>query len=235
MTTVQGQLLEMLETVADGLGGELRAQMVFVGGCTTALFITDPMTLEDVRATDDVDLIVDLTGRADWAVLQDALFRKGFTVSPDDEVICRMRLGDLKVDFMPDDPAILGFSNRWYEMGINTAENHALRDDLEINVLTPPLFLATKLEAYLGRGNDDPIGSHDLEDVLIVVDGREELVGEVSEADADVKIFIAEQLHTLSGHYDYDSFVDGNIRGPDGRAEIVRDRLAALAAYHDAH
>jgi hypothetical protein len=118
MTTVRGQLLQMLETVAKALGGELRERLVFVGGCTTALFITDEITLEDVRATDDVDLIVDLAGFAEWAKLQDQLRQKGFAESQDDAVVCRMRLGDLKVDFMPDDADILGFSNRWYAKGI---------------------------------------------------------------------------------------------------------------------
>ncbi|MFC3530398.1 hypothetical protein ACFOMH_19700 [Paracoccus mangrovi] len=60
--TVQGQLLYMLETVAEAIGDDLRDRLVFVGGCTTALFITDPITLEDVRLTNDVDLIVDLAG-----------------------------------------------------------------------------------------------------------------------------------------------------------------------------
>ncbi|MGY3362930.1 hypothetical protein ACVWZL_000055 [Bradyrhizobium sp. GM2.4] len=95
------------------MGDELRERLVFVGGCTTALFITDEIVLEGVRATDDVDLIVDLVGHAQWAQLQDQLRQKGFVESPEDEVICRMRLGDLKVDFMPDDESILGFSNRW--------------------------------------------------------------------------------------------------------------------------
>ncbi len=58
--TVQGQLLYMLETVAEAIGDDLRDRLVFVGGCTTALFITDPITMEDVRLTNDVDLIVDL-------------------------------------------------------------------------------------------------------------------------------------------------------------------------------
>src|SRR5690606_12256145 len=103
MTTVKGQLLHMLETVAEALGHDLRERLVFVGGCTTATFITDDIVLESVRATDDVDLIVDLVGQTQWARLQDELRRRGFTESPEDEVICRMRLGDLKVDFMPDD------------------------------------------------------------------------------------------------------------------------------------
>lgn len=74
--------------------------------------------------------------------------------SPEDEVICRMRLGELKVDFMPDDESILGFSSRWYAKGIGIAVTCPLDEALNIKRLTPELFVATKLEAYLGRGND---------------------------------------------------------------------------------
>ena len=73
MTAVQGQLLHMLEIVAEAIGDDLRGRLVFVGGCTTALFVTDPIALEDVRATDDVDLIVDLAGYGEWARLQEQL------------------------------------------------------------------------------------------------------------------------------------------------------------------
>lgn len=219
----------MLEAVADALGDDLRERLVFVGGCTTALFITDPITLEDVRATDDVDLIVDLAGRVEWAALQETLRERGFLDRPDNEVICRMWLGGLQVDFMPDDEDILGFGNRWYAQGIETAVKAPLTGTLEIKLLTPPLFLATKLEAYRGRGDDDPIMSRDLEDVLLVVDGREELVAEVQEADEGIRIFIANEIRALQKHLDFDNFVEGNIRGPEGRVDIVRARLDALA------
>lgn len=233
MTTVRGQLLQMLQTVAEALGDDLRERLVFVGGCTTALFITDEVTLEDVRATDDVDLIVDLTGYAEWAQMQEQLRQKGFSESQQDNVICRMRLGDLKVDFMPDDAEILGFSNRWYAKGIETAVTSALTDDLEIKTLTPELFVATKLEAYLGRGGGNLLGSHDLEDILILVDGREEIVGEVQAADDDVRQFIAEQFTALLAEDDFDHFIEGNIRGPDGRVDIVRRRFEAIANSGD--
>jgi hypothetical protein len=120
----------MLKTVALALGDEFLVRLVFVVGCTTALFITDEVTLEDVRATDD--LIVDLTGYAAWAQLREQLRQKGFAESEQDAVICRMRFGDLKVDFMRDDAAILGFSNRWYALGIETAVTTALTDGLAI-------------------------------------------------------------------------------------------------------
>ncbi|QOZ07510.1 hypothetical protein [Bradyrhizobium sp. CCBAU 51765] len=229
MTSVKGQLLVMLETVATALGDDLRERLVFVGGCTTALFITDEITLEGVRATDDVDLIVDLVGRAEWAQLQEQLRQKGFAESAEDDVICRMRLGDLKVDFMPDDESILGFSNRWYAKGIATAVNHVLTDTITIKCLTPELFVATKLEAYLGRGNNDLLGSRDMEDILLVVDGREELVAEIKAADKDVRGYIAEQFKALLKHDDFEHFLAGNIKGPEGRVDLVRERFLAIS------
>lgn len=227
--TVQGQLLYMLETVAEAIGDDLRERLVFVGGCTTALLITDPITLADVRLTNDVDLIVDLAGYGEWVVLQQKLNSKGFTTSSQDEVLCRMRFGELIVDFMPDDEKILGFSNRWYAQGIETAVSHQLTDEMEIKHLTAPLFVATKLEAFRGRGDDDPLGSHDLEDILIVVDGREQLLVEVQGANEDVRSFIASELRELKKHPDFYNFLQGNIQGPDGRVEIVEDRIDALA------
>ena len=227
--SVQGELLAMLETVAEALGDDLCQQMVFVGGCSTAVLITDEITLQEVRATDDVDLIVGLAGTARWMQLQAVLSDKGFTVSGDDDVICRMRLGKLKVDFMPDDPNILGFSNRWYKEGINTAIKYVLPSGRVIKHLTPPLFLATKLEAYGGRGQNDPLGSHDLEDIINVVDGRPALMDEVQAASDEVRIYLSQQFQTLLRHTDFESFLHGNIRGPDGRVEIVHRRVKTLA------
>lgn len=81
--TVHGQLRLMLETVAKALGPELGNRLVFVGGCTTALFITDPVTLEDVRATDDVDLIMDILSHGNWIELQESLSERGFLAGRD--------------------------------------------------------------------------------------------------------------------------------------------------------
>lgn len=227
--TSREQLLRMLEVVAEALGPELREQLVFVGGCTTLLFITDAVTLEDVRATDDVDLIVDLAGYPAWVRLQQALAEKGFRHSPQDAVNCRMRLGELKVDFMPDDEQILGYTNRWYRRGLETAQICRLTDHLTIRRLSPPLFLATKLEAYRGRGEGDPLTSRDVEDILLLADGRAEIVGEVLAAEDEVRRFIADELALLLGSRDYEAVLQGNVRGPEGRADIVHERLLALS------
>lgn len=227
--TIQGQLLTMLRTVAVALGDDLRARLVFVGGCTTALFITDAVTLEGVRATDDVDLIVDLAGYPAWTNLQNQLRDKGFVEAADEAVICRMKLGELTVDFMPDDEAILGFGNRWYARGIETAETYALQDGPEIRVLTPPLFIATKLEAYRGRGKGDLFTSRDAEDILLVVDGRDTLAAEIAQADDAVQDYIAAEFRALLADPNLEDFLDGNIRGPAGRAALVRSRYVTIS------
>tara|TARA_R110000850_G_C9904624_1_gene460097 strand:- start:952 stop:1215 length:264 start_codon:yes stop_codon:yes gene_type:complete len=81
----------MLEAVAAALGDDLRARLLFVGGCSTALLISDDNILQDIRATDDVDLIVDLAGRVQWYQLVDMLQDRGFTISADEGPTCRRR------------------------------------------------------------------------------------------------------------------------------------------------
>ena len=211
------------------MGPILRERLVFVGGCTTVLFLTDKPALRTLRATEDVDLIVDLAGYSDWTELKARLHERGFSEAHDDTVICRMLLGGLKVDFMPDDDKILGFSNRWYAKGIATAVPCALTETLNVRRLAPELFIATKLEAYLGRGGPDLFASRDLEDILTVMEGRPEIVEEVRRAETDVRQFIAEQFRLLLGMDDFDYFVHGNVRGSADRVDAVHDRFIALS------
>lgn len=70
------QNIQMLEVVAKALGEDLCQEVAFVGGCTTALLLTDEFTREDVRYTDDVDLVVHLTGYAQWQTLVTQLKQK---------------------------------------------------------------------------------------------------------------------------------------------------------------
>ncbi len=80
-STLQAMLLE----VATALGPDLRRQMTFVGGCTTGLLLTDAFTREQVRSTDDVDLIVHVMGPIGFARLQETLGTRGFRVSPQED------------------------------------------------------------------------------------------------------------------------------------------------------
>ncbi|MGP0011532.1 MULTISPECIES: hypothetical protein [Pseudomonas] len=229
MSEQQKALLEMLDVVAQALGEELCQQVAFVGGCTTALLVTDEVTLEDLRFTDDVDLVVQLAGYAGWPRLMEQLRSRGFMESPLDDVNCRMRLGELKVDFMPSDKAILGYSNRWFDEGFQHARLHRLPSGAQIRVFAPPYFLGTKFEAYKGRGGGDTLNSKDIEDIVNLVDGREELVAEVSNAALPLKQYLSEHMTELINNRDFSYVVQSAARGDRGREAIIFGRLKQMA------
>jgi len=222
------QNIEMLEVVAKALGEDLCKEVAFVGGCTTALMLTDEFSLEEVRYTDDVDLVVHLTGYAQWQQLVEQLKQKGFKQSQQDEVICRMRLGELKVDFMPADAEtadLLGCNNRWFKDGLASAQWHELPSGRRIRLFSPPYFLGSKLEAYAGRGAQNPLGSQDLEDILNLVNGREELANEVASTAPELRSYLSQTLAELLGNNDFGYLVQDAAHGDSEREQIIWQRL----------
>jgi predicted nucleotidyltransferase len=221
----------MLRRVARALGSDLLDQVAFVGGCTTGLLLTDEFTRERVRSTHDVDLVISVLSYVDWQRFKEALKKKGFQEpsSMDEEMpICAMKLGELRVDLMPDHGTVLGFSNRWYPLALKTAEPISLDEDLSIHVVTPPLFAATKLEAYKGRGEGDPLSSHDIEDILNLVDGRPELLAEVQATDERLQTYIAAELNELLRQDEFGYAVQSQAGDPD-REALLFERLEILA------
>lgn len=106
----------------------------------------------------------------------------------------------MQLDLVPLDEKILGFANRWYKPGFEAAATATLPSGLVLRLLSAPYFMATKLEAFKDRGNNDVYLSHDLEDVITVVDGREELIGELRSAPPDVRDFVAKTLRGILRH-----------------------------------
>lgn len=221
-------MMDMLLPVAEALGEELLPHVAFVGGTTTALLVTDLVTRQAVRFTEDVDLILSVDSKAHWYHLQEQLRARGFKESMEESLTCRMLLNGLKVDFMPDDASILGFSNRWYKEARATAQPYALTDTITINLLTPAYFIATKLEAYQGRGNNAPMSSHDLEDIINLVDGRPTLGEEIKQSNEAVRHYIAEAFSALLQHPDFDYAVQGNLQNTN-RTELLFNRWEAIS------
>lgn len=123
---------------------------------------------------------------------------------------------------------MLGFSNRWYGEAVATALWVQLADALAIRVVSAPAFLATKLEAFLSRGKGDFLSSHDLEDVLNVIDGRDELIGELQHASTPLQTFVAETFAGLLVKPDLINCLPGLVADAD-RAGVVRERLEQMA------
>ena len=188
--------LELLMNAAELLK-PLLDELVFVGGCVAALLITD-RAAGNIRPTYDVDAIAAIASRADYITFSERLHELGFTEDTrEDAPICRWRNGETILDVMPLDEKILGFSNRWYKPAMEYAEEYELKLDLRIRVVSAPYFCATKFDAFRGRGKSDYFSSHDLEDLIAVIDGRRQIVDELRSAPEDVRTYVASEISRL--------------------------------------
>lgn len=223
-----------LEVAADVLGPILD-EVVFVGGATVHLWLTEPGA-PPARATEDVDVICEVASRAEYYRLGEKLRERGLQEAVDEPVLCRWRSSEprLILDVMPTDPDILGFSNPWYEEAVSTAATIALESGAEIRAATPVVLVATKLCAWKGRGRGDLLRSLDVHDVLTLVDGRPALMDEIRDASPAVRTYIKEELRDLRAESYFDYAVDGATAsyGPVGaeRARLLRDRIGKLLA-----
>jgi predicted nucleotidyltransferase len=205
-------------------------QIAFVGGCVIGLLLTD-RAAAPVRPTLDVDAIVAIASYAEFTLLENRLRELGFREShAEGSPICRWLHGDLILDLMPTDTSILGFSNRWYGRALDNAKSVTL-GEYEARVITAPYFLATKLEAFHGRGKNDFRMSHDLEDIVTIVDGRVEVVGEVRSSATDLRDYLREEFRALLSNPDFLEALSGHLL-PDAasqqRIRLVMKRMQQL-------
>ena len=218
--------LRMLEIVARKLGS-LSDEVVYLGGCTTALFINDPLSL-DVRPTLDVDCIIDVISLGQYYNFENKLKERGFTRSMNNDVICRWHFDDIILDIMPTDEKILGWGNHWYKEAIEHAVTHHIADDLTIKSVTAPYFLATKIEAFKSRGNNDFFGSHDFEDIITVIAGRVDIASEVAATSDKLRMHLRSVFSEMLKSDQFALALPGHVSdGPVTmqRVQLVIDRM----------
>lgn len=192
--------LAMLRDVARRLE-PLLPRLAFLGGVVVELYATEP-TARPSRATADVDVVIDIVHLGQYAeTLRDELIELGLEEDTTAGAPrCRWRFIAAPrriVDIMPTKGEVLGFSTQWYADAFRSAEPFQLPDGPVIRLVTPPYFLATKLTAFQDRGRRDPAASHDLEDVVAVIDGRESLVDELRASPIEVRSFVAKASREL--------------------------------------
>lgn len=207
--------------------GDLRDEMVFIGGCAAGLLVSDPAA-EGVRPTTDVDAIAEISTYGDYHRMEQRLTQRGFRPMPESGVICRWKHPEAKgaFDLMPIDESVLGFSNHWYPEAIQTANPFELAADLTIRLISAPCFVATKLEAFISRGKRD-LSSHDLEDILVVIDGRPELIDEMKSVSTEISGFIKREISALLARPDFTNTLPGLIADPD-RHQLIIARLTSI-------
>ena len=133
---------------------------------------------------------------------------------------------------MPTKGEVLGFSTEWYAEAFQSAQPFAVPGGPVIRLVTPAYYLATKLTAFHDRGRQNPIVSHDPEDIVTVVDGRASLVMELQAAPSGVRAFIAGAWRDLLETGEVPALLEAHL-GPDeasqARAGLVLARIEAMS------
>ncbi|MFA9388747.1 MAG: nucleotidyl transferase AbiEii/AbiGii toxin family protein [Prolixibacteraceae bacterium] len=175
--------------------GELNLRVLYVGGAVVSLYIDDP-SAEDVRPTKDIDLSLEIASLGELESLRQELYNKGFSQSHEDNVVCRFRYEDIKVDVMGTKPIGWAPANPWFEKGFPYKKRIKL-DTTEIFILPLPYFLATKFTAFNDRGKKDPRTSHDFEDIVYLLNYTSKLSEEINATSLVLKSYLKEEFQNI--------------------------------------
>jgi hypothetical protein len=221
----------LLERAAGHLGDALLSQLVFVGGAVAGVLITDP-AMPDIRPTQDVDVICRVLARADYHQLGMQLRERGFQEDQRPGApLCRWCIQEIVLDLMPTQGDILGFSNRWYPLAVETAQIQPLPTGRLIQLVTAPVFLATKLEAFDGRGHGNLLFSHDLEDLMAVLDGRDSLLEECRQSPPELRSYLSARIADLLANPEFidalPAFLPGDLASQQ-RLPDLKEKLRGI-------
>ena len=220
--------IDLLIEVANGLG-PLCPSVIFVGGSVTELYATDSSATE-IRFTDDVDCVLKLLSYSEFTKFEEELRLLKFKNDFDSNVICRWIFNGIKVDIMPDNAEVLGFTNPWYRDGILNSISYLLPDNLQIRIFSPAYFIASKMVAFTNRGNNQFRTSADFEDIIYVLDNRPQFQAEIKLSDNKVKLF----LQSTFKHYLLSPAINEGIYcslphgSGDERVEYIKSIMASI-------
>ena len=190
-------------------------QLVFLGGCATGLLLTD-MAAPPIRVTQDVDDITEVATMTEYYLLAEKLRAGGFQEdSSEDASICRWKAGGHLLDVMPTNPELLGFGSEWYQEAFEAATLQTLPSGKRIYMITATYFLACKLAAFRNRGEGDYLMSHDMEDIVTVLDGRGEVGVEIVQAETALRKHLVESFQELLESHLFHEALPGHLP-PDG-------------------
>lgn len=222
-----------MKAVAERLDG-LGLDYAFLGGSVVGLLLDHP-ELSPVRATDDVDVVLEVVSQRRYAGVEEKLRALKFDHDTRQGAPrCRWVLGDLTVDIMPAEGDYLGLNTAWFLEALASATVHTVSGG-RLRIVSPVGFIATKYVAFLDRGDGDYYASHDLEDLITVIDGREKIVEEVAAADSALSAYVAKAMAKLIGSEDFMEALPGHLpadSASQGRLPGLRRKLTGIAAYH---
>lgn len=186
--------------------GDMKDDVVFVGGATVGLYIDDKAA-PIPQPSEDIDCVVEIATYGEWCAFENEIRKKGFqdidsTGVDDNPPTCRKFILGMKIDFMPADENVLGYGNPWFKKGLENSIVATL-GDLEVKIFKLEYFVATKLKAFNDRGLSGDIRfSQDLEDLTELIDGSTNFESEIANSDETPKRFILDEFKKILANRD---------------------------------
>jgi predicted nucleotidyltransferase len=185
---------------------KLETPVVFVGGATVSLY-SDINLRDEVRPTDDVDVVVEIAAYKNFAAIESKLRELGFENDTESKIICRYKYRGIIIDIMPADEKVLGFSNKWYAPGFKQAIDFVIDKQHRVKIFPVAYFIAGKLEAFKSRGNNDGRSSTDFEDIMFVLNARSAIWENLRDAPKEVNEYLKKEFSQLLAHPYIDEWI----------------------------
>ena len=197
-----------IKAVANALNS-LNEKVVFIGGATVSLYVNRPVM--EIRPTDDVDVIIEILNYKERGELEERLRKIGFSNDIDSGIVCRYKIHGIVVDIMPTNDPSIGFSNKWYQEGFDNSVDYKIDEQCSIKILDAPYFIATKIEAFKGRGKNDGRTSQDFEDIVFILENRESIWQEINELEGDISTYFKNEFKELLKNKYLDEWIDSHV------------------------
>jgi predicted nucleotidyltransferase len=184
---------------------------------------------EEVRPTDDVDVVVEIWTYKDYAALEEQLRKLGFANDPSSGVICRYKVQGIIVDIMPTGENVLGFKNKWYPEGYKNSVVVDVDEQHSIRIFSLPYFIASKLDAFMDRGKNDGRTSSDFEDIVYVMEYSRTIWEQLKSAPAPVKAYLQDRFKELLTYPYFFEWIDAHVSY--GAPPVTYDILQELKSF----
>ena len=195
--------------------------VVFVGGSVVALYADDPAA-DEVRPTDDIDIVVGISTRVGFSQFEEKTRNLGFQNVMDSKFIGRYKINEIIVDVMPIEESILGFTNKWYEEGTEKSFLFALDEEVSIRLMPFHYFIASKIEAHNSRNKGDLRQSKDFEDIVYSFDNRLDPLTDLEKATGEIKAYLKQNMNELSEDFNFHECVYHNLEKGNAFARTKR-------------
>lgn len=222
-------LRTMLAQLATVLGEDLRHSVVVIGGMAPALYAGPDRA--GVRATKDVDVVVDAATYPAWRRALERFEERGFRYHAGDPV-CRFRRDGLTLDILPSEPTAIGLPESQWFSHVHASRLHS--DAVDLHVVDPLVLLGLKIEAHDDRATGLIGGDKDLEDIVVVLANVDGLIEAIRAGRAPIHAFLRERLARLfdgdAGRERIETCLPGDDATQRFAAEMHRRLASSLGA-----